>query len=240
LAVFPRPVSLRSEKEPELQWHVESREAGIAINPRARNVVYSILRLLDDVQNLFNARLSTVFNLQSGASRKAAVVDGKDESVEEASVPAVERDVKEDAVLVRCGHQLTFFDVVSSRFGSRTGVFAALAGNVLRDSAVFLSAHNARRLPAFDDDEMSGAAISIHDARGRSRLLGRHAARAGSGFDRSFSHSLLILTSVAARDSVGPTSFAFTRAAGSACHERSGAPVAATEEFTPTSQLQPA
>src|ERR1051325_1628761 len=66
------------------------------------------LRLLQDIQNLFHSRLSTIVNFQRGTGDETAVVGREDDRVRKTSILSIERYVDEDAIFVS-RHTSAFF-----------------------------------------------------------------------------------------------------------------------------------
>lgn len=109
LSVFRRSVALCAEEEAKFQRHIETRQTSLPIDPGTGNVVYSVLRPFDDVQNLQDARLAAVVNFKRRSRCEAAIVNRKHKRVEEPRVFLVKWNVEKNAVLVRRRHKLIAF-----------------------------------------------------------------------------------------------------------------------------------
>jgi hypothetical protein len=148
------PVPLRAEEEAQFERHVEPGELRGLVDACTRNIVNAEPRVLDDVENLVDASLTAILNFQSGTSREPAVVYRENKCIEDALVFAVERNVEENAILVR-RHPLPLLRT-PGRGGAPLG----------RAVAMLVCAYG------IDDHETTGRRVTVDDARSRCRGTG--------------------------------------------------------------------
>ena len=96
LAGIPKPFA--PKKQSEFKRHIETREAGVAVERNARNIVHAIPAFLDKTLDFGQSWLGSIINLQSGAGYKTKVVNRKNDGVEDGFVSTIERAVDEDVI----------------------------------------------------------------------------------------------------------------------------------------------
>src|SRR4051812_36670024 len=92
--------TLRPQEEAELQRHVEPWQPARRVRLRPRDVVDAEAAALDQTDDLLDADLTRVVNLEGATRVVPAVEHREDGRVEQRPVPVVERAVDEDAAIV--------------------------------------------------------------------------------------------------------------------------------------------
>ena len=115
LPVAFRPVPFRSEEEAQFERHVESRQLRVPVDSGTGDIVNPELRLLDQRQDLLDACLSAIGDLECRPRDKTAVMDCKDNGIAEPHIFGIKGNVDEDAIVVgRHASQRLFTDAVDS------------------------------------------------------------------------------------------------------------------------------
>lgn len=96
------PVALRTkasatEKQPELQWHVESRKAGDGIQCHRRQIVNSERTVFNDSIDFFEADLRSVVSLECAACDETQIRNCEHNRFKNRPVPGVEWAIYENA-----------------------------------------------------------------------------------------------------------------------------------------------
>lgn len=91
--VFPRPIKLGSQKQAQLQWHVESRKSRLPAQAYRGNIVNAKWALRNDPLYLFEPHLARIINLKCAPCSEAQFINGKNDGIEERFVGVVERAV---------------------------------------------------------------------------------------------------------------------------------------------------
>ena len=91
-------VALTSEVKAKLQWHIESRKTGIAIEFGPGEIMNAVLTVGYYVQNLMEPNLTRVACFQCASRSKSHVVDCIHDRIEQTPIFFVERTVDKNAI----------------------------------------------------------------------------------------------------------------------------------------------
>jgi hypothetical protein len=100
LFLAPLAKALRSEKDPQFERHVESRQIRRGIEVGATEVIDGEPAIRDKVKNPLHPDLPAILDFQSTTGLETAVEDGEDDRLEERLVALIERAVDENALVV--------------------------------------------------------------------------------------------------------------------------------------------
>lgn len=94
--IMPGTIALRPEEDPQFERHIESWKRMLRIKFRARQIMDSVLALVNDAEDVINATLRAIIDLECASSGETAVEDCKNERIKNGLKRCIEWAVDKD------------------------------------------------------------------------------------------------------------------------------------------------
>ncbi len=91
-------VSLATQKQSKLQWHVEARKLMLAVELDRRYIMHSVPALFDDALNLREPELPTIIFFPGGACNEAQIGDREHDCIENGFISLIKWTIHENLI----------------------------------------------------------------------------------------------------------------------------------------------